>query len=100
MQQQLQPQQGKPLQPGVQRTVVWQNGKISTEISPDMLQELVHDPHALIWLDILGDCASQKPLLHDVFELAPITLQTMSEERERAKFTEQENYFYLVVHGM
>ncbi len=100
MQQQLQPQQGKPLQPGERRIVVWQNGRTSTEISPDALQGIVHDPHALVWLDILGDSRSQETLLHDVFELASITLKTMSEERERAKFTEQENYFYLVVHGM
>ena len=80
--------------------VVWQNGRTSTEISPAALQGIVHDPHALVWLDILGDSGSQETLLHDVFELAPLTLKTMSEERERAKFTEQENYFYLVVHGM
>ena len=87
MQQQLQSQQDKPLQPGEPRTVVWQNGKTSTESSPDTLEEVLHDPHALIWLDILGDCASQATLLHDVFELAPITIQTMSEEKERAKFS-------------
>ena len=100
MQQQVQPQQDKPLQKGELRTVVWQNGKISTESSSGTLQEALHDPHALIWLDIVGDCGSQQALLHNVFELAPITLQTMDEEKERAKFTEQEHYFYLVVHGL
>ncbi len=100
MQQQLQSQQDKPLQPGERRTVVWQNGKTSTESSPDTLQEVLRDPHALIWLDILGDCGAQETLLQNLFELAPITIQTMSEERERAKFNEQEHYFYLVMHGM
>jgi len=100
MQQQVQPQQDKPLQKGELRTVVWQNGKISTDSSPEIIQEALHDPHALIWLDIMGNCSSQEALLHDVFELAPITIQTMDEEKERAKFNEQENYFYLVVHGL
>ncbi len=100
MQQQVQPQQDKPLQQRELRTLVWQNGKATTESPPETLQEVLHDPHALIWLDILGECGSQEAFLHNVFELAPITIQTMGEEKERAKFTEQENYFYLVVHGM
>jgi magnesium transporter len=100
MQQQVQSQQDKLLQPGEQRTVVWQNGKIITGSSLDTLQEVLRDPEALIWLDILGDCRHQETLLQTVFDLAHITIQTMSEEKERAKFTEQENYFYLVMHGM
>ena len=51
--QQIQPQQDKPLQQGELRTVVWQNGKSRTESSPETLQEVLHDPDALIWLDIL-----------------------------------------------
>ena len=98
--QQIQPQQDKPLQQGELRTVVWQNGKSTAESSPETLQEVLHDPHALVWLDILGECGLHQALLHNVFELAPITLQTLDEEKERAKFTEQENYFYLVVHGL
>src|SRR5258708_14098462 len=100
MQQKNQQKKNKPLQKEELRTVVWQNGKISTDSSPETIQEVLHDPHALIWLDIMGNCSSQEALLHDVFELAPITIQTMDEEKERAKFNEQENYFYLVVHGL
>src|SRR5205807_7176561 len=98
--QQVQSQQDKPSQQEERRTFVWQNGKCSIESAPETLQEILHDSHALIWLDILGHCSSQQALLHNVFELAPITIQTMDEEKERAKFTEQEKYFYLVVHGM
>src|SRR6266480_5170270 len=98
--QQTQPQQDKPLQQGELRTVVWQNGKSTTVRLPETLQEVLHDPHALIWLDIVGECGFQQALLHNVFELAPITLQTIDEEKERAKFIEQEHYFYLVVHGL
>src|SRR5258708_38841784 len=98
MKKQIQPQKTKPLQKGELRTVVWQNGKISMDSSPETIQEVLHDPHALIWLDIMGYCSSQEALLHDGFELAPITIQTMDEEKERAKFTEQEHYLYLAAH--
>jgi len=92
MQQQVQPQQDKPLQEEKLRTVVWQNGKISTESSLEKLQEVLQDQRALIWLDILGDCGPQEAYLHNVFALAPITIQAMREEYERAKFIERDNY--------
>jgi magnesium transporter len=63
--QRIQPQQDKPLQQGERRTVVWQNGRSSTESAPETLQEVLHDPHALIWLDILGDF----PVLDDIDEI-------------------------------
>ena len=88
--QQTKPQQDKPQQQGELRTAVWQNGKSTTVSLPETLQEVLHDPHALIWLDIVGECGSQQALLHNVFELTPITLQTIDEEKERAKFIEQE----------
>jgi len=100
MRQQVQPQQDKPLQEEKLRTVVWQNGKISTESSLEKLQEVLQDQRALIWLDILGDCGPQEAYLHNVFALAPITIQAMREEYERAKFIERDNYYYLVVHGL
>ncbi len=98
--QQVSLQQDKPFQEGELRSVAWQHGKNMGACPPEALQEMLLDPHALIWLDIVGDCRSQETLLRDVFALAPITVQTMNEEKERAKFTEQETYFYLVVHGM
>jgi magnesium transporter len=100
MQQKVQPQQDRPLHPGKRRTVVWQDGEIKSASAPDTIQQVLRDPHSLLWLDITGACDSQEALLKKVFQLAPITIQTMREERERAKFTEQERYFYLVVHGM
>jgi hypothetical protein len=70
--QQIPSQQDKPLQQGELRTVVWQDGKSRAERLPETLQEVLHDPHALTWLDILGECGSHQALLHNVFELVPI----------------------------
>ncbi|HLZ63738.1 MAG TPA: magnesium/cobalt transporter CorA [Ktedonosporobacter sp.] len=99
MQQQVQSQQDMPAQPR-EVVVVWQNGHSRTENLSEALHEVVNDPHALTWLDIVGDCSEQEELLCNVFSLAPITIQTMCEDKERAKFNEQEHYFYLVVHGI
>lgn len=98
--QQVQPQQDKPLHEGKLRTVVWQHGKINTESSPEKLQEVLQDPDALIWLDIVGNFDQWEALLSNVFALAPITIHSMHEGQERAKFIEHDAYYYLIVHGM
>ncbi len=69
MQQQVQPQQDKPLHLGERRTVVWHNGDIKTECPPEVLKEALNDPHALLWLDVVGECGSQEALLRNVFQL-------------------------------
>ncbi len=94
-------QQEKLLQQQQQlRTVIWQDGKPTTDFPPGKLQDVLNDPQALAWLDIVGDCSSSESMLHDVFKLQYITIHTMCEERERAKFVESDDYFYMVVHGL
>lgn len=83
-----------------QHTIIWRDGKLSIDPSPDNIREALNDPQALVWLDIEGDCSVYAGLLHDMFKLQHITIQTISEEHERAKFAESDDYFYLVVHGL
>jgi magnesium transporter len=92
-------QQEKPLKQQL-RTMIWRDGKLSLDGSPDNMQEALNDPQALIWLDSEGDCSLSESMLRDVFKLQHITIHTMSEEHERAKFTESDDYYYLVVHGL
>ena len=82
------------------RTILWQNGSIHINPQLENLPEILSDPQALIWLDIQGDCNPSKGMLKDVFKLQHITIQTMCEEHERAKFAESDDYYYLVVHGL
>jgi magnesium transporter len=89
----------KPLKSHLQ-TIIWQNDKPGTETSLEKLPGILNDAQALVWLDIQGDCIPSESMLHTVFKLQHITIQTMSEERERAKFTESNDYRYLVVHGL
>ena len=92
-------QQEKPLKQQL-RTMIWRDGKLSIDVSPDIMQEVLNDPQALIWLDIEGDCSLSESLLRNVFKLQHITIHTMGEEHERAKFAESDDYCYLVVHGL
>ncbi len=82
------------------RTVIWRDSKLSIDPSPDKMQEVLNDPQALIWLDIEGDCSLSASMLRNVFKLQHITVQTMCEEHERAKFAESDDYCYIVVHGL
>ena len=92
-------QQEKPLKQQV-RTIIWQKGKLSFDLPLEKLPETLNDPQALVWLDIQGDFSPFESMLRNVFKLQHITVQTMCEEHERAKFAESEDYYYLVVHGL
>lgn len=92
-------QQEKSLKPQL-RTILWQNGSLSIDIPLEKLPETLNDPQALVWLDIQGDCNQSESMLRNVFKLQHITVQTMCEVHERAKFAESDDYFYLVVHGL
>jgi magnesium transporter len=92
-------QQERPLKQQLQ-TVVWQHESISINPTLEKLPETLNDPQALIWLDIEGDCSQSESMLRNVFKLQHITIHTMGEEHERAKFVESDDYRYLVVHGL
>src|SRR5574340_444565 len=92
-------QQEKPLKQQLQ-CILWQNGGIQSDVPRENLPGILLDPQALVWLDILGDGSPSEQMLKDVFKLQRITIQTICEEHERAKFVETENYYYLVVHGL
>ena len=96
----MQQQQQKLLQQQQLRTVIWQDGKRSIDFPPEKLQDVLNDPQALVWLDIVGDCSLSGSMLHNVFKLHYITIHTMCEEHERAKFVESDDYNYLVAHGL
>ncbi len=95
----LQQQEEKPLKQQL-RTIVWQNGDIRINPPLEDLPAILNDTQALAWLDIQGDCNSSERMLKDMFKLQHITIQTMCEEHERAKFAESDDYYYLVVHGL
>jgi len=85
-----------------QRTLLWQDGKLSADLSPGALQSAVQNPHALVWLDlkIEDDPTQYASMLSNVFQISHLTIETIDEKLERAKLVSGHGYFYLVVHGL
>jgi magnesium transporter len=84
----------------MQHTLVWRNGTLTPDLPLETLQDTLNDPQALVWLDIEGDPGTYADTLSHLFKLSHITIQTIGEEHERAKFFEGNDYFYMVVHGL
>src|SRR6266568_2042604 len=80
--------------------LLWRNGKLTTDLAPEALQDVLGDPQSLVWLDIEGGPGEYTDMLSRVFKLSHITIKTIQEERERAKFFEGNDYFYVVLHGL
>jgi magnesium transporter len=83
-----------------QHLLVWHDGKIQPEFAPSKLGQVLDAPDALVWLDLEGDPAKAHHLLTHTFGLSRLTMRTIDEDEERAKFVEGHGYFYLVMHGI
>jgi magnesium transporter len=92
--------QDQPPEPREPRLIVWRNGGNFADCRLQDLPDILKDQHALVWLDIAGNDASQETILQNVFELTTMTIQILREPKGRARLSEQERYFSLVVHGM
>src|SRR5262249_17915586 len=82
------------------RTRVWQNGKLLSDIPIAKLEGMGDDPHTLVWVDLEGDPSRHDRKLADVFGISRLTMETIEEERERARFTQGRNYFYIITHSL
>jgi magnesium transporter len=87
----------------MQQITLCQQGTLHHECSIQKASQALQDEQAVIWLDIQsGEDWLQKYapiLLHD-FNLSPLTINTLQENKERAKLLHQHHYFYLVTHGL
>src|SRR5215470_4561994 len=82
------------------RTHVWQDGKLLSDIPVGKLEGMRDDPHTLVWVDLEGDPRHHDRKLADVFGISRLTMETIEEERERARFTQGRNYFYIITHSL
>jgi len=83
-----------------QHVLIWRDGKLRAEASPQELESAQRSGRAFTWLDLEGDPRRYHSLLAGTFGLSRITVETIEEERERAKLVERHGYFHLVVHGL
>ncbi len=84
----------------MQHTLAWRNGTLIPDLSQEALQETLNDPQAVVWLDIEDDPDRYADMFSQVFKLSHITIHTIGEKYERAKFYDGNGYFYVVVHGL
>jgi magnesium transporter len=82
------------------RTRVWQDGKLLSDLPVGKLEGMRDDPHAHVWVDLEGDPNHHDHKLAEVFGLSHLTMETIEEERERARFTQGRNYFYIITHSL
>jgi magnesium transporter len=84
----------------VEHSLVWRDGKAQADLSPAGVQAAARDTQARVWLDIEGDAAPHLHMLATTFGLSRITLDSITEEAERARFIEGHGYFYIVNHAL
>ena len=81
-----------------QHLLVWRQGVLQPKFALNKLGQTLNAEDTLVWLDIEGDPEEAQKLLSETFGLSRLTIRTIGEEHERAKFVEGHNYFYLVMH--
>ncbi len=84
----------------MEHVVIWQNNRVHTDVPPGKLSEVRRESDTLVWLDIQDEPNAWRACLADIFDLSPLTLDTLSEKVERARFSEGRDYFYLVTHAL
>lgn len=86
----------------MQELLVWRNHQETVNCSIDQLHDALQDEHAVVWLDIqTGDkLSTYNELLTTDFKLSRLVMDSIAEERERAKLVEIHDAFYVVLHGI
>ena len=84
----------------MEHSLVWRDGKAQADLSPAGVQTAARDTQARVWLDIEGDPAPHLHMLATTFGLSRMTLDSIIEEGERARFVEGHGYFYVVNHAL
>lgn len=86
----------------MQELLLWRNNQEIVNCSTDQLQAALKDEHATIWLDIqTGDkLSTYNELLTTDFTLPKLVMDSIAEEKERAKIVEIHKAFYIVLHGI
>ena len=88
----------------MQEIFIWDDGKLNTNCTVNKLKHARHTPQTLVWLDINiqseDELTKYTDLLAKEFQLTPLTIETIKEEKERARLVSQHGYLYLVLHGL
>ncbi|GCF10091.1 magnesium/cobalt transporter CorA [Dictyobacter arantiisoli] len=86
----------------MQQIIISQKGLLQVDATNQQLHDALQDTQSIVWLDIQSgkNLAKYIGLLSNEFQLLPLTIESMQEEKERAKLVGYHHYFYLVVHSL
>jgi magnesium transporter len=74
---------------------------VQTNLGVEVLQEVLRDRSALIWLDLAGEeTASCEPILRETFRFHPLAVEDALSESHGPKLDEWDDYLYLVLHDI
>lgn len=82
------------------QVLIYRNGTVTERDTYASLRDVLNDPENLVWVHITGPVSAHDAALQRVFRLSPISMDMLSEERERGRLVEGERCFHLVLHGL
>lgn len=84
----------------MRHTLLWQGGKLHVDAGTPALHDARQDPDALLWIDLEGDPDPHAKLLETACGLSRITMDSIADEKERARLVESGHYFHLIAHAL
>lgn len=87
--------------------ILYPDGRISTDASPQSLAAALRDPQARFWLDMTAPTDEELGYLDDVFGFHPLAIEDTIGYSQRPKIERYnhvgegcaQGYFYMVIHG-
>lgn len=83
-------------------TCVLYNGEKTGHPVTDLstISEVMKDPSAFVWFDIVAPKENDLELLKEEFDLHPLAIEDAVQSHQRSKIESYEDYWFLVVHGV
>lgn len=69
------------------------------EVDPERIDELLKDPHCLVWLDVQSPSIEDVQLLEQEFGFNELVIEDALERGQRAKVEEYPDYYFIVLYS-
>src|SRR5262249_18606105 len=84
----------------MENAVRWRDNAAHAETGKKALERAKAHSGELVWLDLEGDVEKYRETLSKTYGLTSMTIETIFDERGRAKLVAGHGYFYMVSHGL
>jgi magnesium transporter len=82
------------------RILVRREGQCTTDVSPDRISELIDDPEAVVWVDMMDPGLEELRCLKEEFQFHPLSLEDVARHHQRPKVEVYPMYYYMVVYTL